>query len=62
LRTRRFAEKLKDAILLFEEESEEAVKTHTDSLPLVTSNLIEYEIIGLLAYSGLGRLRHGTNQ
>jgi len=51
-----FTEKDQNAVLLFEEHNEEAVRKLMDSLPLVNERLIEYQIIGLTAYDGLERL------
>jgi len=45
-----------DAVLLFEEQSAEAVGAIMDNLPLVKELLIEYRIIGLTAYTGFTRL------
>ena len=54
-----FTEKTKDAILIFEAESERAVREAMDSAPLVAEGLLVYEVVGLRPYDGFERLFDG---
>jgi muconolactone delta-isomerase len=55
-------EEKNDAILLFEADIEDDVKSIMDALPLVNAEMISYKVIGLTPYKGLERLFHGTGK
>ena len=62
VRTIWFTEKTKDAILIFEAESERAVREAMDSAPLVAEGLLAYEVVGLRPYDGFERLFDGCER
>lgn len=57
-----FTEKTKDAILIFEAESERAVREAMDGAPLVAEGLLVYEVVGLRPYNGFERLFDGNER
>jgi len=61
LRTIWFTE-TNDAVLLFEEQNMDQVRTIMNSLPLVAHGLIGYQIHELIPYTGFERLFHGTDR
>lgn len=61
LRTIWFTE-TNDAVLLFEEQNMDQVRTIMNGLPLVAHGLIGYQIHQLTPYTGFERLFHGTDR
>jgi len=51
----------KDALLVFDCDTENAVARYMDQFPLVKRNLIDYKVTSLLPYTGFERLMNGTD-